>query len=114
MKKGMCTLLLSLCIALPFVALADDNVCEHRYVYQYRDNEIVHYQCSKCGAMDIKSITSIIRSWSSDYINSTPNDDTQCFDFVSDNIINAKDYAKIRNEYLKYKRTPDLDIGGGF
>lgn len=114
MKKKICLLLLAFCVLLPFVAFADASDCNHNFVYQYRQNESVHFKCTKCLAECDKSIVRLMKACSNSVVNATIDDDTQCLDFVDDDIINAKDYAMIRNEYKTFKRTPDIDIGGGF
>lgn len=113
-KKILSALLLAVCVIVPLVAMAEASPCEHNFVYQYREQEYVHYRCSKCSAEYDKSIVALMRAWSNSVVNTAVNNDTFYFDLVDDDFINAKDYAKIRNEYKKFKRTPDIDDGGGF
>lgn len=110
MKKQLFPLLI-ICIALftiPLVIIADDS-CQHKYVYNNIEHGIVYYSCAKCNSITTKKITDVIDMWDNDSFNDYVNN--SYIDFVPDGFINAKDYAKIRNEYLKYKRTPTLDIG---
>lgn len=93
------------------VATADDS-CQHKYVYSSIESGIVYYSCTKCNNITTKRITDVKDMWDNNLLNTY--DDNSYMDLVPDGFINAKDFAKIRNEYSKYKRTPDLDIGGGF
>lgn len=104
----ICVLIIS---TATLIANADDS-CHHKYVYNNIEHGIVYYSCAKCNSITTKKITNVIDMWDNDSFNDYVNN--SYIDFVPDGFINAKDYAKIRNEYLKYKRTPDIDDGGGF
>lgn len=88
-------------------AIANDS-CKHNYVFNSISNGNVIYKCNKCNSVTSKSITEVKNSWNNDLYN-TYND--FYLDLTSDKFINAKDYAKVNNEYKKYKKTPSIDIG---
>lgn len=93
------------------VAVADDS-CEHKYVYSKIDDGYVVYTCEKCQKQTYKHIEVVVDLAERAQYNVA--DDNSFVDLVPDGFVNAKDYAKIRNEYKKFKREPGLDIGGTF
>lgn len=113
MKKKF-LLLLSVVLAIcgiASVAVADDS-CEHKYVYSKIDDGYVVYTCEKCQKQTSKHLEEVVDLAENGQYNVA--DDNSFIDLVPDGFVNAKDYAKIRNEYKKFKREPDLDIGGNF
>lgn len=118
MKKCIKLIILVLLIASMFLFgnIISNAACNHEYKYYDCKNGSIHYICNKCNQTICYNIIQINKMFSPSMINCYDSavKNGEFVDIVDDGIINAKDYAKIRNEYKKFKRTPDIDDGGGF
>lgn len=86
---------------LPTVPLPTS--CKHTYSFTEldEDNSIYHYKCTKCGVEKTYTSQDLYNRWIKYYNATGTLSDTNknYLDVVKDDVVNAKDYAKIINYY---------------
>lgn len=99
----LCSLVLILSVGVCVYA-ADNNLnvpdeCEHSYkAVDYKGANVI-YECAECEDIIVISKQDLLIKWDIQYVNKKPSADnaSKYLDVNNDGIINAKDYAIIRN-----------------